>query len=129
MRLNLYITYKSLIGKEIKNDLTLRAKNTNILDCYFYDENDALIDITGSEVYFMVKDTPSTVDASAKLNKKITSLTNPMDGNTEIELTSADTSDLLGSYLYQIKIKYNSKWYTVSEGNICFRQSIITRES
>lgn len=129
MRLNLYITQKTLLEKDIKRDLLCRAKNTNMFDCYFYDEDDMLIDITGSEVYFMVKATPSTADASASLNKKITSLTNPMDGNTEIELTSTDTASLLGNYIYQIKIKYDSDWYTVAEGNITFKQSIITRES
>jgi hypothetical protein len=129
MILNLYITQETLYGKNIKQDLTLRAKNENIIDCYFYDEDDALIDITGSEFYFMVKATPSTEDGSATLNKKITSLTDPMNGEAEIELTSTDTSSLLGNYLYQIKIKYNSKFYTVREGNICFMQSIITRES
>lgn len=129
MRLNLYITYKKLLEIDIKKDLVLRAKATNVLDVYFYDEDDALINITGSELYFMIKATPSTVDASAVINKKITSFTDPMNGNTEIELTSTDTSSLLGNYIYQMKIKYDSKWYTVSEGNITFLQSIITRET
>jgi len=128
MRLNLYITQEILYAKNIKQDLTLRAKNESILDCYFYDENDALIDITGSEIYFMVKDTPSQLDADAKLNKKITSLTDPMNGEAEIELTATETASLLGNYIYQIKIKYDSDWYTLAEGNLCFMQSIITRE-
>jgi hypothetical protein len=129
MRLNLYITYKKLSTIDIKKDLVLRAKATNVLDVYFYDEDDALINITGSELYFMIKATPSTVDASAVINKKITSFTDPMNGNTEIELTSTDTSSLLGNYIYQMKILYSSKWYTLCEGNVTFMQSIITRES
>ena len=129
MRLNLYLTQESLHEKDIKRDLICRAKNNTTIDCYFYDVNDVLVDITGSEVYFMVKVTPSTEDASAAINKKITTLTDPMSGYTEIELSSSDTSALLGNYIYQIKIKYSSKWYTVAEGNICFEQNIITRES
>jgi hypothetical protein len=129
MRLNLFITQKTLYEKDIKRDLTLRAKNTNVLDCYFYDEDDTLIDITGSEIYFMVKATPSTADGSATLNKKITALTDPMNGNAEIELTFTETAAFLGNYIYQIKIKYDNKFYTVAEGNITFMQSIITRES
>jgi len=129
MRLNLFITQKTLYAKNIKQDLVLRAKNTNVIECYFYDEDDVLIDITGSEIYFMIKDNPSQEDAFAKLNKKITSLTEPTNGNTQIELTSAETASLLGNYLYQIKIKYDSKFYTIAEGNLCFMQSIITRES
>jgi hypothetical protein len=77
----------------------------------------------------MVKVTPSTEDASATLNKKITTLTDPTNGNAEIELTATETASLLGNYLYQIKIKYDSKFYTIAEGNLCFMQSIITRES
>lgn len=129
MRLNLFITQETFYEKDIRKDLILRAKNTNLINCYFYDEDDALIDITGSELYFMVKATPSTLDASAVINKKITSLTDPMNGNADIELTSTETSALLGNYIYQIKIKYDSKWYTLSEGNITFTQSIITRET
>jgi hypothetical protein len=102
---------------------------SNILDCYFYDEDDCLIDITGAEVYFMVKATPSTVDASASISKKITLLTSPLNGNTEIELTSAESVSLLGNYIWQMKIKLNSKWYIVGEGNISFQKSIISRDS
>lgn len=129
MKLYLYITQEKLYEEDIQRDLILRAKNTNIIDCFFFDEDDALIDITGSELYFMVKATPSTEDASATLNKKITSFTDPMNGEAEIELTSSDTSSLLGNYIYQIKIKYDSKWYTLAEGNITFQKSIITRET
>lgn len=129
MRLNLFLTQATLYEKDIKRDLLLRAKNTNILECYFYNELDALVDITGAEIYFMVKSTPSTVDASADVNKKITTLPDAQNGHVDIELTSTDTGSLLGNYIYQIKIKYSSKWYTVAEGNICFMQSIITRET
>ena len=129
MRLDLFITQETLYAKNIQRDLICRAKNENVLDCYFFDADDIIIDITGSEIYFMVKDTPSTLDASAILNKKITSLTNPTAGEAEIELTATETASLLGNYIYQIKIKYDSKFYTVAEGNICFQQSIITRES
>jgi hypothetical protein len=129
MRLNLFITQETLYEKAIQRDLILRAKNENIISCYFYDADDALIDITGSEIYFMVKDNPSQADADAKLNKKITSLTDPTNGNAEIELTATETASLLGNYIFQIKIKFDSNFYTVAEGNICFMQSIITRES
>jgi len=129
MRLNLFLTQATLYEKDIKRDLLLRAKNTNTLECYFYNELDALVDITGAELYFMVKATPSTVDASADINKKITTLPDAQNGHVDIELTSTDTTSLLGNYIYQIKIKYGTAWYTLAEGNICFQQNIITRES
>ena len=129
MILNLFLTQETLYPKEIKQDLTLRAKNNNTLDLWFFDEDDVVVNIAGSEIYFMVKDNPSQSDDDAKINKKITDLTDPTNGNAQIELSSSDTASLLNSYVYQIKIKYSSKWYTVSEGNITFKQNIITRET
>jgi len=129
MILNLYITQKKIFEEEIQRDLILHAKNTNILDCFFYNEDDLLVDITGSELYFMVKEKPSDEDTAAKINKKIIDFTSAQGGEAEIELTSDDCKNLLGNYIYAIKIKYNSKFYTLAEGNVCFRKSIIGRES
>jgi len=125
MELILYLTDKKEV--DITEDLILRAKNTNILVCYFLDENDNAVDITGDELYFMVKDKSSAV--TAKINKKITTFTNPTGGEHDLELTNIDTANLLGNYLWQLKIKHESKWYTLKEGNITFRKSIILRES
>jgi hypothetical protein len=129
MILNLYITYETLLEKDIRRDLILRAKNSNIISCYFYDEDDLIVDITGDTIFFTVKNKPSDVDNDAVLKKTITSLTNPQSGNCEIELTNSDTSSLLGNYIYDIKIKHGTKFYTVSEGNVCFKSSLTIRES
>ena len=129
MRLNLYLTQEILYPKEIKQDLTLRAKNTNIIDTFYYDENDNSIDITGDTIFFTIKNNPTDTDESAVLKKTITDLTDPSNGEAEIELSSTDTSSLLGNYLYDIKIKHDEKFYTVSEGNICFQKSLTIRES
>jgi len=129
MRLDLFITYENPIELVTNIDLVLNARSSATIDCYFFDEDSLLVDIQNSELYFMVKPTPSTADASATLNKKITSFTDAANGNALIELTSTETASLVGSYVYQIKIKYDSKWYTLAEGAITFLQSIITRES
>ena len=129
MRLYLKITDYELNAIDINRDLVLRAKNTNVLDCWFIDENGVVIDITDSEIYFMIKNKSSDADNIAILDKKIIVFTDPVNGNAEIELTSLDTADLLGNYIYQIKIKYDSKWYTVAEGTICFQKNIIIRET
>lgn len=129
MKINCIISDRSTTST-IKNiDLVLRAKNTNIITIIIKDEEKQFIDITGSELYFMIKTTSSVADGSATLNKKVTEFTYPETGEAEIELSSSDTASLLGNYLYQIKIKYASKWYTLAEGNICFQKSIIERES
>lgn len=129
MILKLYLTQEKDPQQTYQKDLICRAKNTNIFNCYFYNENDNLVNISGDELYFMVKDNPSQIDNSAKLNKKITSFTDAQAGHTEIEITSTDTSSLLGNYIYAIKIKHGTKFYTLAEGNVCFQQNIITRES
>ena len=108
----------------------LRAKNTNILNCFFYDENDLSVDITNSKVYFTIKNKISDDDDQAILKKDIAIHTNPQSGETEILLTSTDTTDLVGNYIYSIKIKLSDgKIYTVAEGNVCFKQEITRREN
>lgn len=129
--MKLYVTLSDeTLEQAVQNvDLVLRAKNTNVIDLIIRDENELALDITGSEIYFMIKPTASTADASATINKKITTFTYPTSGELDIELTSAETTSLLGNYIYQIKIKYNSKFYTLVEGTVCFQKSIIDRET
>jgi len=130
MRLNTYITYKKLYADNIERDLILRAKNTNTLDLWCYDELDAVVDITGATVFFTVKNKPSDTDNDAVLKKDVTSLTNPTGGNTIITLTATDCASLLGNYLYSIKIKMaTGEFYTLAEGNVVFRKEITERTS
>jgi len=129
MRLDLFITYSNETQIETNIDLVLNARSSATIDCWFFDEDGLLVDIQNSELYFMVKPTPSTADASPTLNKKITSFLDAANGNALIELTSTETASLVGSYIYQIKIKYASKWYMLAEGAVTFKSSIIVRES
>jgi len=130
VRINAYITDEKLEAEDINLDLIFNAKNTNTLDLWCFDEEDIVVDITGAEIYFMVKDKPSDLDASAKLNKKITTLTNPTSGNTLITVTSTECTSLLGNYIYQIKIKLlTGEFKNLKEGNILFKQTIVIRES
>jgi len=130
MQIKVYITDFSLEPTVVNKDLILRAKNTNILDILCRDEDEQAVDITGSTVFFTVKPTISTTDASATLKKDVTSHTNPSGGETEITLTSTDTSSLLGNYIYSIKIKLSTGLiYTLAEGTITFMQEVTTRES
>ena len=131
--MNIYLkaTYENNLFINIERDLILRAKNKNILNCYFVDENDSLIDITGAILFLTIKNKPSDTDVDAVLSKTIASvdLTDPMSGNAEIEITSTDCTSLLGNYIYSIKIKLSDgNIYTVSEGNLCFRTEITQRE-
>ena len=130
MRINAYITDFNLEAGELNLDLIFNAKNTNTIDLWCFDEEDIVVDITGAEIYFMVKDKPSDLDAAAKINKKITTLTNPTSGNTLITVTATECTSLLGNYIYQLKIKLvTGEFINLKEGNILFKQTIIIRES
>jgi len=123
MKLNLYLTQEKEL--KIQQDLILRAKNTNIINCYIYDEDDFYVNITGMTVYFMVKEQPSDDDDNAKIDIEITDFSDSQNGQVDIELSDTDTEDLEGNYVYEIKIKdTENKIYTIAEGNICFQRSI-----
>lgn len=130
MRLNLFITKEETQNTNIQKDLVFRANNTNILDLYFYDEDDLVVDITGATIFFTVKSKPSDSDTNAVLKKDVIVLTNPQNGNAEVEITPAECASLLGNYLYSIKVKMaDNKIYTLIEGNICFKKEISERTS
>lgn len=130
MVINLFLTYANLAPIDIYKNLECRAKNTTILDCWFLDVDGLSVDITGATVFFTVKDKPSDLDSAAKISKTITTLTNSSAGEVEIEITPAESEDLLGNYIYDIKIKTSDgKIYTSAEGNICFKKSLTIRES
>lgn len=89
------ITYKNL---------QVERATTKIYELYFK-EDGSTIDITDWTVYFTVKEKITDTDANAKIDKKITTHTMPINGETEIELTSSDTNLTAGDYIYGIDIK------------------------
>jgi hypothetical protein len=129
MNLFLALTQANNTVIDITQELILRAKNTNKLIAYFLDEDESLVDITGDTVFFTVKNLPSDTDESAVLKKTITSLTDALNGMTEIVLSATDTESLLGNYIFDVKIKHGTEFYTVAEGVVCFRKSITIRKS
>jgi len=129
MKLELYVTHEKPLEPNRYIDLVARADADTDIIITFYDEDENTVDITDDEVYFMVKATPSTADDSASINKKVTTHSTPGSGETTISLIDTDTASLLGNYIWQCKIKHDDEWFYVGEGNICFKKSIISRES
>lgn len=130
MKLFLEISNEELKSVDINKDLTLRAKNTNVLDCFFISELGTIVNITGALIFFTVKNKTSDTDITAVLKKDISILTDPTNGEAIIELTASETATLIGNYLYSIKIKLSTgKIYSVAEGTICFQKELSTRES
>lgn len=81
--------------------LKCKRGNTKAWDIYFKDEDDNPIDITNYTIYFVVKEL--LTDSVPVISKTITTHTDPINGETQISLTRADTLSLpTGSYEYSI---------------------------
>ena len=62
-------------------------------------------DITGWTVWMTIKAAFSDTDAQAKVQKIVTTHTNPTGGVTTITILASDTTALSGTYYYDIQIK------------------------
>ncbi len=113
----------------ILKDLSLKKRDTNILDIFFIDELGRPVDITGATVFLTIKPTATTVDASATLSKTITDLTDAPAGECEITITPADLAGVaVGNFLYDIQIKESDGTiHTVAEGNLCVKTDLTIR--
>lgn len=130
MKLFLYVTDEKKLEINNNYDLIMRTNNTNVLDCWFIDDDDDSIVITGATIFFTIKSKTTDLDTAAILKKDITTLTDSAAGEAKITLTSTDTASLLGNYIYDIKIKLSTgEIYTCAEGTITFRKSLSTRTS
>ncbi len=128
MKLKLYLTQKNEQVTSILQDLVLKANADNLLDCFFYDEDDNMVDITGATINFIVKEKSTDEDENALLDKEVTDLTEASLGEAEIEIAKDDCKDLEGNYLYSIKVTLAEKEYIVAEGNICFQKNLFEGE-
>ena len=99
----------------------------------FKDANSVAIDITGSTVFFTVKNFSDTVanDTAALISKTITTHTTPLSGITTISLTAAETAAIVvGSYKYDIQYKSATNVVrTVTSGTIQFLDDVTKRSS
>jgi hypothetical protein len=123
MILKLYLT--SELETDIKKDLILNSNNDNILNIYFYDEDDLLVSIEGATLYFTVKENATDDESSAVLVKEITDIPDAANGYAQIVIEKDDCELLVGNYLYEIAIQLDSMYYTLLQGNICFKKTIV----
>ena len=70
-----------------------------------FKQNGAYYDITGWTIYFTVKTKMEDSDANAKIKKKITTHSDPVNGKSLISLTATDTNITAGRYWYSIDYK------------------------
>lgn len=92
---------------------------------YFQDGDNSPIDITGWEIRFTVKSKIDDLDPAAVISKIITVFSNPTAGEAEISLSTTDTNQSIGSYLFDIQVKTNlGEVITVLEGIINISQDV-----
>jgi hypothetical protein len=97
---------------------------------YFQDEDGVAIDITGWTVFFTAKANADDLDAAAIISKTITVFTDPVGGEAGISLSSADTNQVIGSYLFDLQVKTNlGQITTVLEGILTITKDITIRTS
>lgn len=70
----------------------------------FTDQDNDPVDITGSEVFFTVKNKLADVDDDALIATSTTSHTTPDSGITSIVLTNTDTDINPGTYVYDLQL-------------------------
>ncbi len=112
--------------KTLNLDLELRNNDTNNLHCHVLDHYDALLDLTGATIYFIVNN-KVTLDSgeSVLLSKEVSSLPNTSWGNALIILTPTDTLTLIGNYIYTIRLELaTGETYTLVEGTVCFKRTL-----
>lgn len=91
----------------------------------YFKKDGTVIDITDYTIYFTLKENPKDTDANAKINKKITTHTDPINGTTEIELTSTDLDLPAKSYVYAVDVKDDAgKVYPLFRGRYLISEPI-----
>lgn len=107
-----------------KLDLSEKRGDTQTYTLYFYDENGAREDITGSTVRFTVKVKSSDLDSAAIISKIVTNHTDPTNGETQISLTSTDLATV-GRYIFDIQVTFaTGDVKTIVEGNLIITQDV-----
>jgi len=93
------------------------------------DQNGVVVDITGATIIFSLKADPTNATALVeKISTDINEIeiTNPTQGEAEIYLIPADTSDLEpGIYFYDVELTTTSgKVYTLVKGELNLLQDV-----
>lgn len=75
-------------------------------------EDGSAVDITGYTFYMTVKENATDTDANAKIDKTVTTHSDPTNGETTISLSTSDTNQTVSSatqkYVYDIRMKDTS---------------------
>jgi len=126
MRIFVTISDKTLEQTAKNVDLILNSNTTNTLNIICLDEDGVVVDITGAEVIFVVKEKVSDTDTSSAIYLEVAELTNPTSGEFDIEIEPDDCDEVVGNFVYGVQITLSDdKVYKLMEGTVCFRYNIV----
>ena len=101
------------------NILKLKIRRKDKLYCYLD------VDITGWEFFVIGKINPTDADSSAIVYRHVTVLTDPIEGETDIDLIEVSGEDFSGNLVYQLRAKDNhGNFRLLGEGLLQFKQSL-----
>ncbi len=108
----------------ICKELEIYIKTTKVYELTFTKDG-AIEDITDWTIYYTVKLKKEDSDANAKINKKVTSHSDPTNGKTLIELSTSDTDLDPKSYSYSMDYKdADGKVGILFEGKVTFKKAV-----
>jgi hypothetical protein len=107
-------------------DMEIVRIDTKTIPLKFYTES-GVVDITDWTVFFTMKVKITDPDSSALIQKTITVHTDALNGETEIELTTTDTTQNPGNYVYDIQVKYSGEIKTILTGTITILSGVTIR--
>ncbi len=110
------------------HDIEIVREDTKTIPLEFFTDS-GNVDISNWTVFFTMKEKITDTDANAKISKTITSHTDPLNGYTEILLTTIDTTQNPGNYVYDIQIKYSGEIKTILTGMITILSGVTQRLS
>ena len=109
--------------------LEIYIKDAKAYLLYFKDETGTAIDITGDTIFFTVKINKTDSDDDALIKKDITTHTDPTEGESQISLSTTDTTIAAGEYYFDIKRLHGSNINTIVNGVFRAYQDVTTRIS
>lgn len=110
------------------NKITIVRGDTHTIHMNFK-ANGQPLDLTGTIVFFTVKQDLNTPDSLAQIAKTISSFDDPESGEVDITLTEEDT-DTVGEYFYDIQLKQGPSGVVSSRrGKFIIEQDVTLRVS
>lgn len=98
----------------------------------FKDENGVAVDLTGSTLFFTVKNgdyADEADDTDAEIAKEVTTHDDPTNGITSVSLTNSDTDLEAGDYVYDFQLKDSSNKIMSTQAGIFRVRADVTKRT